>query len=244
MIVPIKVSCAKQLIKETCGYFTKSIYTPPPPTLLLWYKYYDILVVLSCSLLLEINKEIKNKHFTQAFLIENSSIYLSRSLIEGQKPTAPKSIVAKLFFTVPVPNFDKLRFRSKFWQVTAPVPYLDHKKQFKIFLNLAFYIVSYFTKKKGIFHKKVNEKMLNEGNQVDNFIPFLWELLWFNFIMVPELQCCGSGSGIRYLFGPRISDPGSQTNTFKSLMKIFWVKSSIILWKLAQIFFLSTWKLK
>jgi hypothetical protein len=49
------------------------------------------------------------------------------------------------------------------------------------------------------------------------------------------------GSGIRCLFDPwirnrffqdpgsRISDPGSQTHTFESLVTIFWVKSSIIL---------------
>jgi hypothetical protein len=45
------------------------------------------------------------------------------------------------------------------------------------------------------------------------------------------------GSGIRNRFFP---DPGSQTHTFESLVTIFWAKSSIILWKLAQIFFFST----
>jgi hypothetical protein len=56
-------------------------------------------------------------------------------------------------------------------------------------------------------------------------------------------QCCGSGSGIRCLFDPRIRDPewvfpdpGSQTHSFESLVTIFCVKSSIILWKLTQIF--------
>jgi hypothetical protein len=53
-------------------------------------------------------------------------------------------------------------------------------------------------------------------------------------------QCCGSGSGIRCLFDPWIRDLGSQTHTFESLVTIFWVKSSRILWKLAQIFFFST----
>ncbi len=49
---------------------------------------------------------------------------------------------------------------------------------------------------------------------------------------------------IRCLFGPGIRnrfipDPGSQTHIFESLvMTIFCVKSSIILWKLAQKFFL------
>ncbi len=56
------------------------------------------------------------------------------------------------------------------------------------------------------------------------------------------------GSGIRNRFfpdpGSRIPDPGSQTHTFESLVTIFWVKSSIILSKLAQIFFFSTSKLK
>ncbi len=72
---------------------------------------------------------------------------------------------------------------SYFWQVTVPVPipipapYLDHKKQFKKkclnFFGL-FYIVSWFTRKKFInfnkFFENVKEKMLNEGNQIHNFI--------------------------------------------------------------------------
>jgi hypothetical protein len=41
------------------------------------------------------------------------------------------------------------------------------------------------------------------------------------------------GSGIRNRFfpdpGSRISDPGSQTHSFESLVTIFWVKSSIFL---------------
>ncbi len=49
------------------------------------------------------------------------------------------------------------------------------------------------------------------------------------------------GSGTRNRFFP---DPGSQTHTFESLVTIFWLKSSIILWKLAQIFFFSASKLK
>jgi hypothetical protein len=51
------------------------------------------------------------------------------------------------------------------------------------------------------------------------------------------------GSGIRNRF---FLDPGlgSQTHIFDSLETIFWVKSSKILWKLAQIFFFSTSKLK
>ncbi len=78
---------------------------------------------------------------------------------------------------------------------------------------------------------------------------FVWFILGIN-------QCCGSGSGIRCLFDPwirdpekvfsgsRISDPGSQTHIFESLVTIFWIKSSIILLKLAQIFFFSTSKLR
>ncbi len=72
------------------------------------------------------------------------------------------------------------------------------------------------------------------------------------------LQYCGSGSGIRDLvpfwpldpgsairnrffpdLGSRIPDPRSQTHIFDGIVTIFWVKSSIILWKLAQIFFRS-----
>ncbi len=57
-------------------------------------------------------------------------------------------------------------------------------------------------------------------------------------------QCCGSGSGIRdwvpfWPLDPRSgirNDPGSQTHIFESLVTTFWVKSSIILWNLAQIF--------
>ncbi len=41
------------------------------------------------------------------------------------------------------------------------------------------------------------------------------------------------GSGIGFF---RISDPGSREHIFKSFLTIFLVKSSIILWKLAQIF--------
>ncbi len=84
MIVPTNVSCAKQLIKETCGYFTLSIYTHPSPPVGVIYKYYDILVVLSCSLLLEMNEEINNKYFTEAFLTENSlqtKVCIQRQLI-------------------------------------------------------------------------------------------------------------------------------------------------------------------
>ncbi len=45
----------------------------------------------------------------------------------------------------------------------------------------------------------------------------------------------GSGGfGIRNRFFP---DPGSQTHILESLVTIFWVKSSVILRKLAQIFF-------
>ncbi len=69
-----------------------------------------------------------------------------------------------------------------------------------------------------------------------------------------------TGSGIRCLFDPwtgsgiwnrffpdpgsRISDPGSQTHIFESLVTNFWVKISIILWKLAQIIFLQHFKNK
>ncbi len=70
-------------------------------------------------------------------------------------------------------------------------------------------------------------------------------------IMNSSNQCCGSGSGIRCLFDPgpgsgirnsffcRIPDPGSQPHIFQSLVTNFWVKSSIVLWKLAQFVFFS-----
>ncbi len=52
-----------------------------------------------------------------------------------------------------------------------------------------------------------------------------------------KIQCCGSGSGafltpgsgIRNMFFP---DLGSQTHSFESLVTIFWILSSIILWNL------------
>ncbi len=59
-------------------------------------------------------------------------------------------------------------------------------------------------------------------------------------------QCCGSGSGIRCLFDPWIPDLGSRIPRpyFEELFENFLVKSSRILWKLAQIFFFNTSKLK
>ncbi len=49
-------------------------------------------------------------------------------------------------------------------------------------------------------------------------------------------------TGIRTLFSPD-PDPGSQIHIFESLMTIFWAESSIILCKLAQIFFFTSSKL-
>ncbi len=84
---------------------------------------------------------------------------------------------------------------SDIWQVTAPVsaPYLAHKKHsLKNFFeqNLALSIVSFFIRKRLVsFHliycKMWMKKMLHEGNQLHNFILWLWELLWFHFITVP-----------------------------------------------------------
>jgi hypothetical protein len=51
------------------------------------------------------------------------------------------------------------------------------------------------------------------------------------------------GSGIRNRFFFGIPDLGSQTYIFESLMTIFGVESSIILCKLAQIFFFFSLKL-
>jgi hypothetical protein len=39
----------------------------------------------------------------------------------------------------------------------------------------------------------------------------------------------GSGIRNRFFSGSRISDPGSQTHIFESLVTIFWVKNSLIL---------------
>ncbi len=62
-------------------------------------------------------------------------------------------------------------------------------------------------------------------------------------------QCCGSGSGafltpgsgIRNRFFP---DPQIPNPFFESFVPIFWAKSSIILWKLFQFFFLQHFKNK
>ncbi len=75
------------------------------------------------------------------------------------------------------------------------------------------------------------------------------------FLRIPECftyypaQCCGSG--IRWLFDPWIRDPeevfsGSRIPNpyFWEPSDNFWVKSSIICWKLAQIFFFNISKIK
>ncbi len=52
---------------------------------------------------------------------------------------------------------------------------------------------------------------------------------------IPDLGSRISDPGPRILdLGSRISDPGSRAHIFESLVTIFWVKSSIILWKLTQ----------
>ncbi len=70
--------------------------------------------------------------------------------------------------------------------------------------------------------------------------PASFEILCF-FMWI--YQFCGSVSGIRCLFDPL--DPGSWISDpyFESLVTIVWVKISIILWKLAQIFFFSISKI-
>jgi len=82
-------------------------------------------------------------------------------------------------------------------------------------------------------HKRIEERMERITHQMFRF-----------------LQCCAFGSRIRCLFWSwirdrffRISDPGSQPHIFESLMTNFWVKSSIFLCKLAQIYFFSISKL-
>ncbi len=71
---------------------------------------------------------------------------------------------------------------------------------------------------------------------------YLWAVLWIR-IRNPGSGAFTPGSGIRNGFF-RIPDTRSQSHIFESIVTIFWVKSSIILWKLAQIFFFSTSKLK
>jgi hypothetical protein len=62
-------------------------------------------------------------------------------------------------------------------------------------------------------------------------------------------QCCGSGSEIRCLFDPwsGIRDrliPDFKPIFFRALWQFFLIKSSIILWKLAQIWFFNSSKIK
>jgi hypothetical protein len=71
---------------------------------------------------------------------------------------------------------------SYFWKVPVPVPvpapYLDHKKQIKkkkIGIFFAFLLIKLFNKEKVYefqqFYSKIwMKKMLNEGNQIHNFI--------------------------------------------------------------------------
>jgi hypothetical protein len=49
------------------------------------------------------------------------------------------------------------------------------------------------------------------------------------------------GTGIRDRFFP---DPGSLTHILESFVTIFWVKSSIIFFKLAKFFFFNIYKMK
>ena len=64
-------------------------------------------------------------------------------------------------------------------------------------------------------------------------------------ISTPFLSFIGRYNMIlRYYRNRFFPDPGSQDHIFKSFLTIFLVKSSIILWKLAQIFFFSPSKLK
>ncbi len=103
-----------------------------------------------------------------------------------------------LFFTVPVPTFEKLwfwsqfRFRflkgygsgfgSYFWKVPVPVPvpapYLDHKKQIFLlefgnlfaFLHSKLFYEEKVYKFQRIYCKMWMKKMLNKGNQIQNLI--------------------------------------------------------------------------
>ncbi len=72
---------------------------------------------------------------------------------------------------------------SNFWQVPVPVPYLDHKKhsfQQKFWKTLAFLHSKPFHKEKIYkfikFIVKCEWKMLNEKNQINNFIVCLWKV--------------------------------------------------------------------
>ncbi len=136
-------------------------------------------------------------------------ILISNSVVEPQ-----------LFFTVPVPvpTFEKLLFRfqllksygsgsgsgSYFWKVTVPAPapvpapYLDHKRKFfkqnfgnffAFFLGKVFYKENVY-KFQQFFCKMGMKKMLNEENQIHNFICSSGSGTVINY---------GSGSGSDFL---------------------------------------------
>ncbi len=77
-----------------------------------------------------------------------------------------------------------------------------------------------------------------------HFLNHEMDLDWFGSSVADPDPGSGAfltpGSGIWNRFFP---DPGSQIHIFGSILKIFWVKTSTILWKLAQIFFFTISKI-
>ncbi len=94
---------------------------------------------------------------------------------------------------------------SDFWHVTVPVPdpYLvSRPQQFSIFfffyMGTFFMLIEAALLPRNIISSFNMRMMLNEGNQIHNFILCLWELLWFHFITVPDP---GSGSDFLARYG-------------------------------------------
>ncbi len=94
--------------------------------------------------------------------------------------------------------------------------------------------ICYLTRKSCGFH-------LNKSKFVPiTILVMLYILVGFNQCADPRsVAFLTPGSGIRNRVFP---DPGSQTHTFESLPTLFWVKSSIILWKLWPKFFSSAFQ--
>ncbi len=73
----------------------------------------------------------------------------------------------------------------------------------------------------------------------------VWKVASCPVLGIRDLVLLNPGNGIQKGIGFfRIPDLSSQTHIFESLVTVFWVKSSIILWKLAQIFFFGIPKVK
>jgi hypothetical protein len=110
----------------------------------------------------------------------------------------PVPTFKKVMVPVPVPTFEKLRFLFRF---RFQLYIYTIKSKFFLKNLFLFYIVSCFTRKKIININKFivkceRRKMLNEGNQIHNFISSSGSGTVINY-------GSGSGSTTLPLFGPK-----------------------------------------